>query len=294
MARRSETALRVPVPLIFGALQFVHAPAAAQTLPRLHVTSLTLRADTVRPQIEKPFHLVINAHFKESMKSADFIVLPNLAELELLGDERHTLGGPSGTDFSETISVVAHHSGALHVDPAFLNAVDARDGKPKRFSSNDLTLRIEGGALEDPFAQFRKGAEMAVKALAALAVLFFFVLVFYRRRSAPALPAAAKPHEIAFAPPVQQKTLRHRLGDALEELRRRRVRANVLAVRNLLWEYAGGGPGETLSDVLQKTGTENRALLPALRLTERAAFIQETFLQGAIDDMTAALEQYLT
>lgn len=289
MARPSKTALTVWAPLLLAAL---HAGAAAQSLPRLHVASLVLRADASHPELEKPFHLIITAHFKESMKSADFVVLPNLAELELLGDERHTLSGPSGTDFTETISVVAHHSGPLHVDPAFFNAVDARDGKPKRFSSNDLTLRVEGGALEDPFAPVRKGAEIFAKSLAALGVVFFFALVFYRgRRTAPSRPQEAVMQVAAPAAPLA--SLPDRLRDALLELRRGRVRANVMTIRNLLWQHAGAGEGETLSDVLRRMGTQDRALVPVLRLTERAAFIQETFLQGAIDDMTAAIEQYL-
>ena len=55
---------------------------------------------------------------------------------------------------------------------------------------------------------------------------------------------------------------------------------------------AGAGEGETLADVLGRLHGAHAALYPVLRLTERAAFIQDAYLHGAIDDMILALEQY--
>lgn len=291
MARSSESALARGFAILAGsavALFAAGGPAAA--LPRLNVTTLTLRADTAHPQLEKPFHLIVSAHFKQTLSAVDFLVLPNLAELEDLGDERHTLGSSAGTDFTEIITVVAHHTGTVHVDPAYLDAIDARTGRPMRFSSNALTLNVEGGALEDPLAGLRALGAAVLKIVFAGAVLFALGVRLLRRpRAVAPAPVTVAP---ALAEPVPERPLAERLRDELARLRAARTRAQVMAVRKLLWEHAGSGPGATLSDVLVKLGGREPALHPLLRLTERAAFVQDAFLQGAIDDMIAGLEAY--
>lgn len=251
-----------------------------------------MRADSVHPQLEKPFHLIVNAHFKETLDSVDFLVLPNLAELEDLGDERHTLGSQNGTDFTEVITVVAHRTGTIHLAPAFLDAIDARDGKPKRFSSNDLTLTVQGGALEDPLGAAGTVLRTLLRIVAAGIVLLLLGLIFLKRPWKAAPPVAA-PEAPVLPEPPPAPSLRDRLRADLETLELRRTRANVLAVRKTLWEHAGAAEGETLSDVLSKLANADPALHPVLRLTERAAFIQDDFLQGAIDDMIAALQRYI-
>ena len=58
---------------------------------------------------------------------------------------KHTLVAGANTEYRETIAVVAHQGGTIAIPPAYLDAIDARDGKPNGFS-NDLTLRIAGPA----------------------------------------------------------------------------------------------------------------------------------------------------
>ena len=292
MVRPSQPALarRIVVVAALGAAAVAAAGAPAAALPRLTVTTLTLRADTAHPQLEKPFHLLVGAHFKQALKAVDFLVLPNLAELEDLGDERHTLATPSGTDFTEIITVVAHHTGTIRVEPAYLDAIDARNGKPMRFSSNGLTLVVEGGALEDPLSGLRALGIAALKIIFAGAVLFVLGVMLLRRpRAQPPSPAPQAP---VLAEPVAEPPLPVRLRAELARLRTARTRAQVMEVRKLLWEHADSGQGATLSDVLAKLGGREPALHPLLRLTERAAFVQDALLQGAIDDMIAGLEAY--
>ena len=267
--------------------------APAQTpLPRLHVPSFTMRADTAHPQLEQPFHLIINAHFKEQLPEVTFIVLPNLAELPSLGDERHTIAAPSGTDYTEILTVVAHHTGKIHVEPAYFNAIDGRDGKAKRFLSNPLDIAVVGGALEDPFAGMRGLVVLGAKIVLALLALFVLGTIFLRRKPAPvAREPAGK--AIVLPPPVPVRSERDELRDLLRELRAAPVRATVMRVRTVLWAMAGAAQGETLGDVLRRLGNRKEALHPVLRLTERAAFIQDAYLQGAIDDMILALERYV-
>lgn len=288
MARRSQA--RALACIAYFALTLTQG--AAQTLPRLHVPSFSMHADTLHPQIEKPFHLVIDAHFKEQLSSADFIVLPVLVELENLGDERQTIAAAQGTDFRETLTVVAHRSGELHVAPAYFDAIDARDGKPKRFSSNDLLLHVEGGPLEDPFSGIRHALVTIVQMLAILVAVFVVATIFFRRRAGQVVAAAPQP-PIVLPVAVPVRTPKEILREQLAALRINPTREGVMRARKALWAMAGASEGETLGDVLAKLRGRSPELYPLLRLTERAAFIADSHLQGAIEDMILAFEGHL-
>lgn len=271
------------------ALLCASAALAQTALPRLHVISLTLRSDTVTPRLEVPFHLIIAAHFSETLSSVDFVVLPPLSELEDLGDERRTVAGPHGTDFTETLTVIAHHTGIIHLAPAYLDAIDARTHKPNRYSSNDLSIHVSGAALLDPFAAVRSFFALALKVVAVLCALLVIALIFLRRkRGAPVAPPAAAVPAPAATPP---RTLHDEVREALAELRVRRDRAAVLRARDRLWRMIGAREGETLGDVLTRVSAPQ--LGPLLRTVERAAFIQDAYREGAVDDMILALERYL-
>ncbi len=102
--------------------------------------------------------------------------LPLLADVELLGDERQTLSGRDGTQYREAITVVAHHAGSLAIAPATLQAIDARDGKPKQWYTNGLTLYVGGVSALDTARERRAFLEPG------------------DRRAACALLGAAAPH----------------------------------------------------------------------------------------------------
>jgi len=261
-------------------------------LPHLHVSSFSLRADALHPQIEKPFHLIINAHFREQLKTVDFIVLPNLAELELMGSERHTLSGKAGTDYSETLTVIAHRSGKMHVDPAYFDAIDGRDSKPKRFSTSGLAFMVEGGALEDAFGGLRHVLLTVAKMLAILVAVFVVATIFFRRRAREVV-AAPQPQAVVLPAFVPARSRVDVLREQLSALKITRSRSSAMQARKTLWAMAGASEGETLADVLGRLQGRSPELQPLLRLTERAAFIADTYLQGAIDDMIHGLEHYL-
>lgn len=267
------------------------AALAQTTLPHLHVISLTLRSDTSAPRLEVPFHLTIAAHFSEVLPSVDFVVLPPLSELEDLGDERRTVAGPRGTDFTETLTVVAHHTGMIHIAPAYLDAIDGRTHKPNRYSSNDLTLHVMGGVLLDPFAQLRSFLSLFMKIVALAVAALVIGLIFVRRKRVSPPPTA--PVAAAVATPVAQRTLHDEVREGLAELRVRRDRATVLRVRNRLWRMVGAREGETLGDVLGRRAAGAPEIGPLLRTVERAVFIQDAYREGAVDDMILALERYL-
>jgi hypothetical protein len=122
--------------LSFVAFVTFAATGQAQTLQRLTVQSFALSADTTRPRIDVPFQLIVTLRVRERVTQIENIELPILAELELLGDERQTATDPQGTQYRETITVVAHHAGGIAIGPATLQAIDARDGKPKQWYTN--------------------------------------------------------------------------------------------------------------------------------------------------------------
>ncbi len=167
------------------------APAQAQALQRLTVSNFALSADAPSPKLEQPFHLIVTVHVKQQVATLENLDLPILAELELLGDERRITRDASGTTYRENITVIAHHTGAIHIAPATLDAVDARDGKAKRFFSNDLTVNVSGGALQ-PLREAGNAAGAVLRAgltiafwIACLAAAAFVAITVYRRRRAP-------------------------------------------------------------------------------------------------------------
>jgi len=274
--------------------------ARGTSLQRLTVTSFTLSADTLAPQIEVPFRLMVSLHVREAVPEIDNLNLPILAELELQGDERQTRAGPGGTDYVETIEVIAHHTGDISIAPATLQAIDARDGKPKQYSTNPLTLHVVGGALEP----LQQGGSFAAAALAlalrilewlvAIAVVIVAVVWLFRRRRRPAPPPApAAPLPVAVPVARPARSLREQLQDALTVLRAERTRGAAVRVRAAVWGMVGASDGETLADVLQRPQANDPRMRDLLRALERAAFTYDDDLTAAIGDACGALERYL-
>ncbi len=283
--------------LVLGAA-LVAAPGAisAQALTRLTVQTFQLTSDTTRPRVDEPFHLIVTLRVREPATQITNLELPLLADVELLGDERQTVSGRGGTLYRETITVVAHHTGSLAIAPATLQAVDARDGKPKQWYTNTLTLSVVGvstSALRAGAGQVLGVAAAVGRVLlwlfgVAVVVLVILALLRRRRRVSVASPAPAP----APAPsPIVPRSRRDQLQDALVVLRAERTRASAVAVREAMWRMIGADEGATLGDVLRRRESsipETRELLIAL---ERSAFTYDDDLQPAIQDACFALER---
>lgn len=264
---------------------------AANSLQHLTVTQLTLSSDTATPRIETPFDLIVTAHVRESVTSLENVDLPLIEkDLELLGDQRSVVTDRSGTTYTETIRVIAHHTGTIAVDPVTLDAIDARDGKPKRYSSNNLTLNIGGAALAmqmqtvDWFGMLLGSARWLVPIVALILALG---LLMRRRKSVPASPPSVpRPIELPRAMPTRESRLR----DALTTLRVDRTRATAMRIRHAVREMVGADDAETLADVLAKAKGDE-ALRALLRALERAGFTYDADLQPAIDAVLSQLER---
>jgi hypothetical protein len=277
--------------------------AGAAPLQRLTVTSFTLSSDTAKPELEVPFHLIVSLHVREAVPEIDNIILPVLVDVEPQGDARMTQAGPGGTDYRETITVVAHHTGKIMLAPATLQAIDARDGKATQYSTNPLTLEVVGAALavpgpesqtmQDTLAAVWSTLRGLIVWIIGLAAVVILVLVLARRRpQAVHAPVAAAP------PPVSRtaaspRSRRDRLQDALTVLRADRNRATAVRVRAVVWELIGASDGETLADVLRRPEAGDPRMAGVLRALERAAFTYDDDVAPAIDAACEALERFL-
>jgi hypothetical protein len=266
-------------------------------LARLTVESFTLSSDTTRPQIDVPFHLIVTLHVRERVLEINNLELPILAELELLGDERQTSAGPHGTVYRETITVAAHQTGTITIAPATLQAIDARDGKPKQWYTNALRLQVGGVSRE--ILRNDEHAALAVVAAALRALLWaagiaciaaIAVLVFKRRQPPLPLPPAAP----AVPQPSQPlRSRREQLQDALTVLRAEPTRAGAVRVRSAIWRMVGATNGETLDDVLHRSEASDARMRSLLIALERGAFTYDDDLAAAIRDACSALERSL-
>jgi hypothetical protein len=278
------------------------AGVGAAPLQRLTVTSFTLTADTAKPELEVPFHLFVSLHVREAVPEIDNLNLPVLVDVELLGDSRATQAGPGGTDYRETITVVAHHTGKIALAPATLQVIDARDGKAKQYPTNPLNLEVTGAALAVPGPESQTVQELLaglwavvrglVVWIVGLGALVLLIVVLARRRpQAPAVIAAAPAP--APRPVATPRSRRERLQDALTVLSADRNRPTAVHIRAVVWDLIGASEGETLADVLRRPEAGDPRMAGVLRALERAAFTYDDDLAPAIDAACEALERYL-
>jgi hypothetical protein len=279
--------------LVLAAIAALSARSAAQSLQRLTVTQLTLSADTAFPRVEQPFHLIITAHVRERVTEIDNVDLPILAELELLGDEHAVTAGANGTTYRETIAVVAHHSGGILISPVTLDAIDARDGKGKRYFSNALTLHVSGAGLTvpsgssvwDALGTFARAVATIVLVILGFIGIGILLAAFFRGRPAPA-PAVTLP-----PPAPVRNDPRAMLVEALAAIRSDPTRAGAMRARASVRRMVGATEAETLSDVLQRPAATDREVRNLLRALERAAFTYDSDLSAAVAAATSELER---
>ena len=272
------------------------AAASAQSLQRLTIQSFVLSTESVHPQVDVPFRIIVTLRVRERVSAIADLNLPMLAQLELLGDERQTTSDPHGTQYREIITVVAHTAGPLAIAAATLQAVDARDGKPKQWFTNDLVLSVgtPPGRMLSGFASTAFAAARIAAMLIGVGIAIVLAILFVRRRRAasPQLVAAAAP--AVPEPPAldPREAWRRQIDDALVVLRAERSRAAAVRVRAAIWHLIGASEGETLADVLRRPGSQEALLRTTLISLERSAFTHDGDLPSAVDAAVAALERY--
>lgn len=259
--------------------------AHAELLQRLHVLNFTIDSDTKHPRVGVPFHVTVTIHARERIMQPQYVYQPTFPGLEKLADQ-HTLSYVNGGSiYRETLTLVANKPGPAAIGSAYLDAVDLRDGKTKRFFSNDLVLGVLG--VEQPNAPARTRTILLVilgLLLVALAVLAM-VRILRRRRPVAEKPNPAAPTTFSAVAPAMS------FDEALADMRMRRDRPSVLRVREALWSRAGANQGETLDDVLRREPSRSNGLGRILIAIERATFTRDTQLQQAIEAALSEAER---
>lgn len=271
--------------------------AAAQTLPDLTITALSITSDRTAAPEGEGFHLRIHVHTKQPGADLSSLVLPDVINLTILGDEKRTASTGNGTDYIETLTVAGVSPGDASVSPAYIDARDpSRAGRPFRFSSNRLQLRITG----EPNPGFQPLAHAAMRAarivvaivivLIVLAAIGFLVVrsraLAGKRKAYTTLPRARPVAAPVTVTPVDRRA---EVRNAALGLASIRTRSAATQLRTSLFALAGARSDETLLVLLERVPKEQRALRAALRAAERAVFVDESHLQGAIDDLLDAV-----
>lgn len=220
-----------------------------------------------------------------------------LAQLDLLGDERALQSGRNGTVYRETIALVARNAGDVDVSPAVLQAVDARDGRPKAFSTNPLRLQVAATPGDVLAAQLRTAwsvgrflFHLAIWIVGVLCVAALVALVLRRRPQQPLPVSVSQP---AYVAPSYEALKRQRLHDGITLLRAEPTRAAAVRVRAAVWDLLGAPEGTTLAALLRRPNAADPQMRDVLRALERAAFTYDDDLHGAMADACDAMQRAL-
>jgi hypothetical protein len=285
--QRSTTAI-IPRPRRSAALAAVAFAIAlsgqgyAQGLRTLHVSAFSMRTDRTHLGVGDVFHLVIQARVRENIAALDELVVPDVATMQLLGDERRTTHDASGTDITETLTFEATARGRYTFAPAHLDVIDPHELRPKRFSADravtvvvadpPLIARIDGWALGRSLATL-------LAALVAFAAVTLALMGRVRARRERTLVAdvtlcfsKGPPSRDAPARAVPRSlTPRECVAEALRVYRRLPAGPALEKLRAALFGAAGAPPHATARDALAALG-RNDALRDALLAAERTAF----------------------
>lgn len=276
MARRALVALALA-----AAFASVAGTARAQAYESLHVRSFTMSVDRSSVALGEPFHLTIETKVDERVLQIDDLTLPDLAGFDSLGDERRCVAGSGGSDCVEIVTLAATIAGQRTIPGATLDAIDARNGKPSRFTSDSVAILVTGGTGDTAvFADFVFGALRAAViclfvVVAVLAILWGFTK---RRKAAPVVASAYVPPAPAPAPPPDPNA---RMRELVAELEREPTRANALRVRHALRAGLGARDDETYADLASRHGA-SPAALRTLAAVERAAFCEDDRVADAV------------
>ena len=244
------------------------------------------------------FHLTIHVHAKQRGANLASLILPNVTNLTILGDEKRSSPDKGdGTDYLEVLTVAGIKPGEATVSPAYIDADDpSRGDRPFRFSSNALRLRITSSSQQTPSCEGAarralRTAGFAALGLVVVAALGFVIVRMARGKRKREFVTLARARPVTPPRPTVTVDRNAEVREAAERLARERTRERAAGVRAALFGIGGARSDETLTALLERVPEERRALRVALRAAERATFVDEPNLQGAIDDLLDAVRQ---
>jgi len=278
---------------VFAFASLLVTAADAQTLLFLHVRSFAMSIDKPTVRLGESFHVTVSAHVDEEVSELDNVTLPDLSGFEISGDERRCSSSRRGTDCVEVLTLDAAWAGTHTLGPTTLDAVDARDGKPSRFATNSVTIKVLPPApAADGLPPWLRDELLAVLlrlALVALALLALGTLVWAFTRRRPPAPSELPPRSAANPAPVNGSA---RWRSLVAALAAEPTRPRVVAVRDVLRQRVGARDEETIADLIARraAGGDDGPLVGALQAIERATFCEDDRLTAAVHDTLPLLE----
>ncbi|HTW83451.1 MAG TPA: hypothetical protein VMD91_05205 [Candidatus Sulfotelmatobacter sp.] len=291
-----------PRPVIAGAAALLTlltasvSPAWAQRYRTLHVDALSMVADRTRVPVGQVFHIAIHVHVRENVSNLDELVIPDLGRMEPLGDERTVSHARGGTDVVETLTLAPVQPGTFAFLPAYLDAIDARTGRPSRFSSRAVRVTVIaarpalGASVVDAGVRplLLRVVQWAVGMILALIALIAVLRIERARRRAVVVAAAP----VVVAPPEPVRTPRDEVAAALRRYRTSPANGVLLELRAALFAAAGVPAGATLRDAL--AAATDPSLRAALNAAEQAAFGPAALRDVASAELIGATERWLS
>jgi len=251
--------------------------AVAQPLPSLHVRNFSLALDRTRVRVGEPLRLTITIDVTENVPQIAGVVLPNLAGFDELGDERRCTSARSGTTCVETLTLEPTSIGTRTLGPATLDAIDARSGKPSRFATNSIVVRVDeaGGISGESVREGIYGfADLVIRiALVLLVIVLGAALIsrLFRRRPPVPIPTAAfDPQPLNYESPPPPAAVA--FPELVAALARDPSRHNAVALRNALRARVGAGEQETQRDLDARGAIADPRESAGMGALERAAF----------------------
>jgi len=277
---------------------FVPILARAADLPRLHITSLGQHLDRSSVAPHESFHVSIRVRVTQHVAGfIDELVLGDLENCTITGDERIRTPLPDGTEFTERLTLEARAAGTASISPAHIDAIDPQTGKAARYSSNAVIVRVTGApeGIDRTYSLFVTALRWLLAIAGVLAALFVAWAIFAIRRKAAAptkavMPSFAAPVPTAPSPPL---SIDARIALAAQEFRENGDALALADLRAVLFERAGLSAGATLVDALRALGPNDRALRVALIAADRAIFGPQSERQAAGHELLDALQTYL-
>ena len=265
--------------------------ARAQSLTSLHVRSFTMAIDRTNMRVGERLHLTITAHVDERVLELDNVTLPNLSGFDTLGDERRCVATNRGSACTEAITLEPTVAGDRTIAATIMDAIDAHNGKPSRFSTNTVALRVAPAPPHLPtwvwpllWSIVLAILPLVLVALAAWALIWGFGR---GKRATARMPIAAPlqpPAQAIFVDPAE------RLRGLVADLARDPTRTRALAVRAALRALVGARDDETLADLaLRRDMTDRVRVLGAMRAIERPSFCEDERVAHAVAEALPSL-----
>jgi hypothetical protein len=262
----------------------------------LHVDALGMRADPSQVRVGEMYRLVIHVRVRESVAALDELIVPDVGTMQLFGDERRTTHGARGTDVVETLTLEPTAGGRYTFAPAYLDAIDPRNLRPKRFSA-DRAITV---VVTDPAPAAGVDGWDLFRSLTTLVAVFVVIVAVAlallgrirarRERSLVADVTLCLSNGRAALPSPSLSAPRERVAEALHAYRRSPGSATLKKLRAALFGAAGAAPGATLRDALR---SGDPALHDALCAAECAAFAPTDAREGASRELIGATEACL-